>query len=155
MDSKLYTVNEIAQMFSMHPKTIRRYIQSGSLPARKIGKEWRILEFDLKVFLDSSVEFHKDHLESALESVNEFIHGGSSEQAGKDKVLTIADIFVEAKDEVKILCDALLEVINAKKNDGIEAQFKFFYIEESKIARFILSGSTKYIGDMLKVLENK
>lgn len=153
MDSKLYTVSEIAQMFSMHPKTIRRYIQRGSLPARKIGKEWRILENDLKAFLDSNVEFHKDHLESALESVNEFIHGGSSEQTGKDKVLTIADVFIETKDEVKDLCDALLEVIKAKQDDGVEAQFKFFYIEESKKARFILSGSPKYIGDMLKVLE--
>lgn len=154
MESKFYTVNQIAKMFDMHPKTIRRYIQKRSLMAKKIGKEWRVLESDLKAFLDSNVEFHKTHLESTLETIDEFIHKEATQEADTRSALTIVDLYAQTQDEAKAYCDGLIEVIEDYIS-GPEDKFKFFFIEEQKKARFIFLGSPKYISDMLQVLEKQ
>ena len=49
-----YTVDEIANMLSMHPKTIQRYIREDKLHAKKVGKSWRIYERDLRTFMECS-----------------------------------------------------------------------------------------------------
>jgi len=46
----LLTVDEVAQRLSLHAKTIRRYIRSGRLKAKRIGKEYRITRTDLDEF---------------------------------------------------------------------------------------------------------
>lgn len=152
LESKFYTVNQIAKMFNMHPKTIRRYIQKGSLVAKKIGKEWRVLESDLKAFLDSSVEFHKSHLESTLETIDEFIHKEATQEVDTKSALTIVDLYAQTQDVAKAYCNTLIEVIEDYFS-GPEDKFKFFFIEEQKKARFIFIGSPKYVNDMLQLLE--
>mgnify|MGYP000580894038 CR=1 FL=1 len=52
--NKYYTVEQISELLSMHPKTIQRYIREGKLPANKIGKSWRISGHDLSVFAESN-----------------------------------------------------------------------------------------------------
>jgi excisionase family DNA binding protein len=38
MDGKYYTVEQIAEMLQIHPKTIQRYIREGKLRANKIER---------------------------------------------------------------------------------------------------------------------
>lgn len=45
-----YTVYEVAELLKFHHQTIRRMIRAGELPAKKLGKEWRIKKEDLEVF---------------------------------------------------------------------------------------------------------
>lgn len=40
----LYTVDKVAKMLDMHPRTVRRYIEKGQLRAERIGGSWRISE---------------------------------------------------------------------------------------------------------------
>lgn len=47
MQERWFTVNQIAEMFNLHPKTIRRYIKESSLSAQKMGGEWRIFETEI------------------------------------------------------------------------------------------------------------
>ena len=44
------SVTKVANLFSVNPKTIYRALWSGSLPAYKIGKAWRIARKDLEQF---------------------------------------------------------------------------------------------------------
>lgn len=46
-----YTVDQIATLIDMHPKTIRRYIQDGKLKATKLGKQYRVANNDLNHFM--------------------------------------------------------------------------------------------------------
>lgn len=36
------TVNQVAALLQVEPRTIRRNIEFGDIPARKIGRVWRI-----------------------------------------------------------------------------------------------------------------
>ena len=46
-----YTVEEIAKALHRSEKTVRRLIHTGALKAVKIGREFRVMEKDLKEFL--------------------------------------------------------------------------------------------------------
>lgn len=41
-----YTIQEICDSLKVSDETVLRVIKSGQLPAAKIGKQWRISEFD-------------------------------------------------------------------------------------------------------------
>jgi len=47
-----YTVDEVAKMLNLHPRTIRRYIDKGQLYGERIGGSWRISEDALKEMFD-------------------------------------------------------------------------------------------------------
>ena len=48
---KLLTTQEVADHLGLTQRTIYTYIQSGSLRAIKIGREWRIKESELEAFI--------------------------------------------------------------------------------------------------------
>jgi excisionase family DNA binding protein len=47
---QLFTVPEVADRLSLHVKTVRRLIGQGKLPAKRIGKEYRITRAALDEF---------------------------------------------------------------------------------------------------------
>ena len=49
---KIYTVKEVADLLKVSKMTVSRYIQSGKLKSSKLGRMHRIIESDLKAFLD-------------------------------------------------------------------------------------------------------
>ncbi len=55
MEEKLFSIEEVAKKLNLHHKTIRRYITNGGLKANRVGKQWRISQEDLNLFLDNSV----------------------------------------------------------------------------------------------------
>jgi excisionase family DNA binding protein len=52
---ELCTVDTVADHLQLHPKTVLRYIRDGRLPARKIGKAYRIRRADLDAFAGTPV----------------------------------------------------------------------------------------------------
>jgi excisionase family DNA binding protein len=46
-----YTVNEVADMLAVSPRTVRRWIKNDQLVAHGFGGAVRIAEADLKVFI--------------------------------------------------------------------------------------------------------
>ncbi|WP_417463164.1 helix-turn-helix domain-containing protein [Kordiimonas sp.] len=42
------TVKEVADLWRISRKTVRRWIKSGDLPATRMGRDWRIARSDLK-----------------------------------------------------------------------------------------------------------
>lgn len=50
---RVYTVKEAAQVLQLNEEVVRRKLRKGELPGKRIGRDWRILEDDLKAFLRS------------------------------------------------------------------------------------------------------
>ncbi|MBS5794943.1 MAG: helix-turn-helix domain-containing protein [Clostridiales bacterium] len=59
MQDNILKVKEVAEVCQVCPKTIYREIKRGLLPATIVGKEYRILETDLREYLDKNYLGHK------------------------------------------------------------------------------------------------
>ncbi len=57
---KLLTTQEVADYLGLTQRTIYTYIQSGSLRAVKVGREWRIKESELEAFINRGNDEIKD-----------------------------------------------------------------------------------------------
>lgn len=44
--------SDVSELLDLHPNTVYRLLQSGELPARKIGGSWRIYRKDLIDFIE-------------------------------------------------------------------------------------------------------
>jgi excisionase family DNA binding protein len=53
IENKLYTVDDVAKLLTVHPDTVRNWIKSGELAAIDLGGRagYRISEVDLNAFL--------------------------------------------------------------------------------------------------------
>lgn len=50
MESRLYSVDQVAAILGLHVRTVRTYVREGRLPATRIGKQYRITQEDLDAF---------------------------------------------------------------------------------------------------------
>jgi excisionase family DNA binding protein len=55
MAEPLYSVEQIANLLSLHVKTVRGYVRDGRLKAVRVGKQYRISRDDLEVFTGQPV----------------------------------------------------------------------------------------------------
>lgn len=49
---RVYSLKQVADIMGLTRQTIYNYVTAGKLKARKIGKEYRVKEEDLKEFID-------------------------------------------------------------------------------------------------------
>ena len=150
-DNDLLTIEQVAQILNLHSKTIRRYINEGTINANKMGGQWRIKTEDLKRFM-SGGDYCKSSREKEEESVKSFIEGKSSRVDGPIQVCTIIDVYVETVEEVKPICQALLDLMNSGDEDQKSARFQYSFIAEEKKGRFTLWGNPKFIAKMLNAV---
>lgn len=54
------TVQDVARLLQVHPRTVRRMIRGGRIPAVKIGREWRIPEGALEQWLGNGTRTGTD-----------------------------------------------------------------------------------------------
>lgn len=47
---ELYTIQQVADHLGLHPRTVRRYVREGALPARQVGRQYRVTADDLEAF---------------------------------------------------------------------------------------------------------
>ena len=48
---KILTADEVSKVLKVSKQTVRALINEGKLPAKKVGRSWRILEEDLHAFM--------------------------------------------------------------------------------------------------------
>jgi excisionase family DNA binding protein len=52
--TRLRTIDEVAELLNVSPRSVRRFIVSGALPAHRLGRLVRIADPDLAAFLAAS-----------------------------------------------------------------------------------------------------
>ena len=157
MKDEIYTVDQVAGMLNLHPKTIRRFIRDGKINACKIGKEWRITGLDLKNFLGSENinAINHDTQKSSL-SLND---NEDHQMKQKIQVSAVVDILVNDVEEATRISNTIFAVMNCKDPSyGVARCDHIFYKDEMK-ARYFLWGTPRFIGNMLDcisaIAENK
>ena len=53
MNQKYLTVAEAAEILSIHPRTVTKYLTTGQIKGAKMGRIWRLDEKDVRDFFES------------------------------------------------------------------------------------------------------
>lgn len=53
---KLYTIEDIVEIFGIHENTARRWASSGAIPAFRLGKRWFVRKEDFRNFIAGKIE---------------------------------------------------------------------------------------------------
>lgn len=142
MDNKFYSVDQVSEMLSLHPKTTRRYIREGKLRANKVGKQYRITGHDLSSF----VEGHDMNIGEVDEQ--SVFHT----KTDKITVSAVVDILVEDEYEADRISGMALAVTHSKDpaygKSTINVQQ---YAGDNKL-RIMLWGSVHFAETMLGCL---
>ena len=131
MQETYYTVEQIAQMLQMHPKTVQRYIREGKLRAVKVGKGWRIGGHDLSVFTERVP------------------------QAGETPtavVSCVADVYAADKTDAIRIVNTLTAGLNSKPAGYGQCSMQTQYIQEEQKLRVTLYGGARVTAAMLDAI---
>lgn len=131
-----YTVEQVADMLSLHPKTVQRYIREGKLRANKIGKSWNITKHDLNVFTKK---------EDSGEETN------SKE---KTMVSSVVDIFVDDLEDSSRIVNALTATLNCKPQEYGHALMHTQYLECENKLRITLCGNIYFMKNIFELLSH-
>jgi excisionase family DNA binding protein len=140
MKSSYYTVDQVAEIVGMHPKTIRRFIREGKLKAYKIGKQWRITGHDLSIFTEGGV--------TAFE-LKESDDGIVDRNERKITVSSVIDIDVFSKDESINISNMLMASMNGKDPSYGNSTMNIQLIENGSKIRVMIWGSIDFVEIMI------
>jgi|APSaa5957512622_1039677.scaffolds.fasta_scaffold170164_2 excisionase family DNA binding protein len=141
MEEKYYTVEKVAEIVGMHPKTILRFIREGKLKANKVGREWRISGHDLSIFVEGKDRRKEDPMnEDSITDDNEI---------DKIKVSAVADINVFDVDEAMRIANTISAIMNNKDPSYGKSTITTQYIESENKIRVMLWGSASFIEVMM------
>lgn len=141
-----YTVDRIADMLDLHPKTVQRYIREGRLKAQKVGKSWRVNGHDLSQFLEGSPAVEPAAAPaSGLQSVLERAADGI-------KVSAVVDVPVRNSSDAIQIVNWAHAVIHARDPGHGPASLSSQYIESEHTLRLLLWGSPGFMETFLGAL---
>ncbi len=148
MNKTLYSVNEIAEILGLHPKTVQRFIREGKLKAHKIGRSWKVSIDDLK-------EYSHAELSVGTEGSTGKGYPVSADKPLEERINVSA--VIELKDaadrEVSRISNTLIAVLNSKDPAWGKTRYDYIYQPETGTARFILYGKPLFISSIIKMLE--
>ncbi len=138
----MYTVQELAEILSLHPKTVQRFIREGKIKATKIGREWRVQKEDLRDFA---------HAELSTVPADE--PRAATRLADRVQVTAVIELDEGHSTEVSRISNSLIAALNSKDPRFGEARYDLVYHPEIRKARFVISGSPLLVRTMLELVD--
>ncbi len=162
-----YTVDQVAELLNLHPKTLQRYIREGKLKATKLGKSYRITGHDLSVFTegtsfysgndrnndrssDGSNEAILDHEKDATFQSESFsskpIYNEEKRpphQTSKRKPImlsSVVDIPVLSRDESIRIANMMTALLNTSTKRETPASLTAQFLESEGVLRLMIWG---------------
>lgn len=149
MKDKFYTIDQVARILGMHHKTIRKFIKEGKLSANKVGKQWRISDKDLNVFMDnpSNEEMKVDEeMKISTDEIN------SAAVRPKINISTVVEINEIGKEQYTRISNTLIAVMNCKDSSLANSTINMKYYEKENKLRIMLWGTMKFTTEMMSIV---
>lgn len=139
MNATFYSIEDLAEILKLHPKTILRFIHEGKIRAQKIGRSWRISQEALKEY---------SHAELAVPArAAEPVDFGSI--GARMRVSAVIEIDEQNSEEASRLSNTLMAALNCKDPSWGNSRFDWFYYPETKKAKYVLYGTPVFIGEIM------
>ena len=132
---KYYSVDEIAGLLNIHPKTIQRYIREGRLKATKLGKAWRVTGHDLSVFAEGPGASAEKEAEAGAKN--------------KVSVSAVIDIDAADRDDAMRMVNMLTAALNSKPLEYGRSTMSAQFLEPESKVRVMLWGSIEFMETMI------
>jgi excisionase family DNA binding protein len=129
---QLYTVDEVAERLNLHVKTVRRYIQQGKLPAKRIGKEYRITRSALDEFSGSTPP-DPQHVSQTRQVI----------------ASSIVDIDAISPEDSQRITTFVMAGLNARRGEGDFPRVDSLYDTERGRLRIMITASPQLTSDLL------
>lgn len=153
MVNDFLTIDQVSEKLGIHPKTVRRYINSGKISAQKIGGSWRINPESLNIYLDScdSTGNGKSHISKddfCIFMDNEYFDSEDSLQ-----VCTIVDCYV-SNENVKELLKEVMGVVAEYSIDNKKSRFNYVYDDADSKIRLVFWGTPTFMYSIMSIVKN-
>jgi excisionase family DNA binding protein len=135
--TQLYSVERVAALLNLHVKTVRSYVRTGRLKAKRIGKQYRITRSDLEEFAGTSVI-------DATAAVARTRHV---------LVSTIVDADAVPPDAADRISTMVMAALNSRRGGDTPRVDVVYYPEHAKLRVTITGGPDVTIG-LLPVVTN-
>lgn len=133
---QLFTVEEVAERLTLHVKTIRRFIREGRLPAKRIGKEYRITRVALDEFAGATV-----HPETA-----------SIPRTRQILVSSIVDVDAISPDESQRIITLIMAGLNARRGEPDFPRVDSLYDSDRGRLRIMITASPVLTCDLIRTV---
>ncbi len=139
MNERFYSVDEISQMLTLHPKTVRRFIREGKITGKKIGREWKVAQADFIAYA---------HGELSEVAEQEQVY---SAPKNRITVSAVVEFYEKESEEASRISNSLIAILNSKEPSWGNARYDLIYNPEDGKARFVLYGTPVFISEIMKI----
>ncbi len=139
MVKELFTVEEASEILNLHIKTVRRFLREGRIRGRKIGRSWMISAEDLKEYAHGELKS-----EVSMPEPRERV---------PMNVSAVVEFFERVPGEASRYSNSLIAMLNVKDPSWGESRFDFMSHPDEGKARFVLFGTPRFIGEIMKFME--
>jgi excisionase family DNA binding protein len=134
--SHLHTVEQVAELLNLHVKTVRRYVRTGRLKAKRIGKQYRISRADLDDFAGGGRALDATPVARTRQVI----------------ASSIVDVDVISPDESHRVTTMIMASLNSRKG---EADFprvdSIYYADQAKL-RITITASPVLTCELLRMI---
>ncbi|GGL02809.1 MerR family transcriptional regulator [Sphaerisporangium melleum] len=132
-----YTVEQVAALLDLHPKTVRGYVRDGRLKAVRVGKQYRITREDLDAFAGYPVA------PPAAETVRRTRH---------TEVSTVVRIDAVSPETMSRISTLGLASVGGREG-GQRLQVQTEYDEERAVMRIVMIGGLADTTELLRIIQ--
>ena len=133
MHNDLLSVDHVAEILGLHPRTIRRFIRDGRLKAKKLGKQWRIHRRDLDALVgEEAASFGR--------------------KSDRIQASTVVDIHVDDAQQADRIFNSMLAAVTAKGPEYGSVHYESLYLRDENKAKLMFWGDAAFIGNALILL---
>jgi excisionase family DNA binding protein len=133
---QLFTVDEVAERLNLHVKTVRRFIRDGRLPAKRIGKEYRITRSALDEFAGTSPG-----------SSN-----GAIARTRQILVSSIVDVDAISPEDSQRITTLIMAGLNARRGEPDFPRVDSVYDADRGRLRIMITASPTLTCDLLRII---
>lgn len=148
--TKWYSVEELAEILSLHPRTVQRFIREGKIQGKKLGRAWKVSQ-------DALRDYAHDELAVRQEDAPKY----AAENRGLRtiQVSTVIELWEQENEEASRISNSLIAMLNQKDPAWGKVHYDLIYHPEEGRARFVLNGSPQFIGQIMEffqiIMENR
>jgi excisionase family DNA binding protein len=145
-----YSVDQVAGLLGLNPRTVRGYIRKGTLRASKIGKQYRVTQADLEAF--TGLPTAGDG--RARNRHQQDVRSEAQTSANREYVVSaIVDVGVHDQELVMRITNSVMAAMNSRMQEDVNARADTIYVEGESSLRIVLYGSIGFVKTMLSLIE--